>query len=120
MDINAMIKEYTDWLNHGFTVSKVGEYVELTTPFLDRNHDHLQIYVRRNSDGTYFLTDDGYVLGNLKSSGVSISRSTIEQIIRGFGITLNGDSLQIVAQPQDYAQKKHLLLQTMLTINSMA
>ena len=49
MDIQARIREYTDWLYSGFTATKVGEYYELTTPYLDRLNDHLQIYVRQVS-----------------------------------------------------------------------
>lgn len=124
MDIQSMIKEYTDWLYRGFSAVQVGEFIELTTPYLDRYNDHLQIYVKQNENGSYFLTDDGYVINNLKSSGVPILRShkrkeMLNRIARNFGVTVRGDVLEIQATKSDYPQKKHMLIQAMLTIDDM-
>ncbi len=119
-----MIREYADWLYSGFSAVKIGEFYELTTPYLDRYNDHIQIYVKQNENGSYFLTDDGYIISNLKSSGVSISRSTkrremLVRIARNFGVSVNGDNLEILAAKSNYPQKKHMLLQAMLTIDDM-
>lgn len=119
-----MIKDYTDWLYSEFSVVQVGEFYELTTPYLDRYNDHLQIYVKQNKNGSYFLTDDGYIINNLKSSGVAVNRSPkrkemLARIARNFGVTVNGDCLEIWATQSDYPQKKHMLIQTMLTVDDM-
>lgn len=124
MDIQNMIKEYTDWLYSGFVATKVGEYYEISTPYLDRYNDHMQIYVKQNSNGTFLLTDDGYILNNLKSSGVTITRSSkrkeiLNRIVRNFGVTINNDCLEIQATRSTYPQKKHMLLQTMLSVDDM-
>lgn len=124
MDIQNMIKEYTDWLYSGFVATKVGEYYEISTPYLDRYNDHMQIYVKQNSNGTYLLTDDGYILNNLKSAGVIISRSPkrkeiLNRIARNFGVSINNDCLEIQATRSTYPQKKHMLLQTMLSVDDM-
>lgn len=124
MDIQAMITEYTNWLNSSFSAVKVGEYYELTTPYFDRYNDHLQIYVKQIKNGSYFLTDDGYILNNLKSSGVSVTRSQkrkemLYRIARNFGIDINGESLEIQATKSNYPQKKHMLLQAMMSIDDM-
>lgn len=124
MNIHEMIRNYTDWLYDSFTATQVGEYFELTTPYLDRYNDHLQIYVKQNPNGTFLLTDDGYIINNLRSSGISITRSTkrkemLSRIIRNFGVSLNGDNLEIQATKSDYPQKKHMLIQTMLTVDDM-
>jgi hypothetical protein len=34
------------------------QYVEITTPYLDRHNDYTQIYVRRDN-GAFMLTDGG-------------------------------------------------------------
>lgn len=46
MDIKKMIDSYTDWLNKSISFEKIGEYYEITTPYLDRFNDYLQIYVK--------------------------------------------------------------------------
>lgn len=124
MDIQKMINDYTDWLNRGFTAVQVGEYYELTTPYLDRYNDHMQIYVKQESNGSYLLTDDGDIITNLASSGVSISRSPkrkkmLEHIARNFGVSINGEALEIRATQSTYPQKKHMLLQAMMTVDDM-
>ena len=124
MDIQKMIKEYTDWLYSSFSAVQVGEYYELTTPYLDRYNDHMQIYVKQESNGSYLLTDDGDIITSLASSGLFISRSPkrkrmLEHITRNFGISMNGNALEIRARKDTYPQKKHMLLQAMMTIDDM-
>lgn len=124
MDIQKMINDYTNWLNSGFTAVQVGEYYELTTPYLDRYNDHMQIYVKQESNGSYLLTDDGDIITSLASSGVSVSRSPkrkkmLEHIARNFGVSINGEALEIRATQSTYPQKKHMLLQAMMTVDDM-
>ncbi|MCD7853113.1 MAG: DUF1828 domain-containing protein [Oscillospiraceae bacterium] len=124
MDMQNMIKDYTDWLNKEFIVNRVGEYYELNTPYLDRYNDHLQIYVKQNPNGSFLLTDDGYILQNLRSSGVLLSRSPkrremLSRIANNFGISVNNECLEVQATKSTYPQKKHMLIQAMLTVDDM-
>lgn len=57
-ECQQMIDAYVAWLREGLAVEPVDEGCELTTPFLDRHNDHLQIYATRNN-GAYRLSDDG-------------------------------------------------------------
>lgn len=124
MEIQNLINEYTQWLNAGFSAVECGEFYELTTPYLDRYNDNIQIYVKQNENGSYFLTDDGYIISNLQSSGVSFSnapkrRDMLYRIARNFGVTVKDNNLEITATKSDYPQKKHMLIQTMLTVDDM-
>ncbi len=110
MDMQNMIKDYTDWLNKEFIVNRVGEYYELNTPYLDRYNDHLQIYVKQNPNGSFLLTDDGYILQNLRLSGVLLSRSPkrremLSRIANNFGISVNNECLEVQATKSTYPQK---------------
>ena len=94
----------------------------ITSPFLDRHHDYLQIYVQRNDSGL-LLSDDGYVLRDLRISGLDLNterrQEALDQIIRPFGVRLTGDELQVVATERDFAQKKHDLIQAMLAVGDL-
>ena len=46
MDIQKLIDNYTSWLRSEITFEKVGEYYEITTPYLDNANDHLLIYFK--------------------------------------------------------------------------
>ena len=65
LDIQKLIDEYAVWLKSEITFEKIGEYYEITTPYLDIDNDYLQIYVRQDGDGFYF-TDDSATIHKLK------------------------------------------------------
>ena len=44
------------------------EYVQITTPYLDRHNDYTQIYVRREAGG-FVLTDGSETINDLRASG---------------------------------------------------
>ena len=68
MDIQSYINEYVDWLKSEITFSKVGEYYEINTPFLDNDNDYLQFYVKQNGQEIFF-TDDGFTINGLEMAG---------------------------------------------------
>ena len=47
MDIQSLLDNYINWLKSEITFSQIGEYYEITTPFLDPSNDYLQIYVKQ-------------------------------------------------------------------------
>ena len=47
MDIQHYIDEYISWLKSEITFSKVGDYYEINTPFLDSANDYLQFYIKQ-------------------------------------------------------------------------
>ena len=55
-EIQSLVDEYTRWLKEKTLIRRVDEWVEITTPYLDRHNDYLQIYARRRN-GDYVLTD---------------------------------------------------------------
>lgn len=57
MEIKQLIDDYIHWLKKEITFEKIGEYYEITTPFLNSTNDFIQIYVRIDKD-TIFFTDD--------------------------------------------------------------
>ena len=121
-DCQQLIDAYVEWLRKGFSVKSLENACELTTPFLDRHNDHLQIYaVRRN--GTIVLSDDGYILSDLRTSGVDLStpkrKAVLESVLRGFGVRAEGKQLVIEASERTLGQRLHSLVQAMLAVNDM-
>ena len=46
-EIKQLLDEYARWLRDQSVLREVGDWVEITTPYMDRHNDHLQIYARR-------------------------------------------------------------------------
>ena len=123
-EINKLIAEYTSWLNSKISVAKYGETYELTTPFLDRFNDYLQIYVTPEKDGDLTLTDGGYIIDNLQASGVMLKQggkkmNRINQIIKNYGLSIEDYCIKTVSKESQFPQKKHAMVQAMLAIDEL-
>ena len=121
---DRLVEDYIRWLRLKTTVAPAGEGVcEITTPFLDRHNDHLQIYVRALGDDRYALTDDGYVVRDLRMSGCDLDtparKAALQVMLNGFGVRLDGDALQVETTRQRFACGKHSLLQAMIAVNDL-
>lgn len=125
IDCQQIIENYIKWIKDNTVIKSIksGTVCEISTPFLDRHNDHLQIYVKKQNT-KYILTDDGYTIADLSMSGMEINTPKREQIFRtvlnGFGVYLGGNNeLYIEANLNNIGQKKHYLLQAILAVNDM-
>lgn len=119
---------YIKWIRDNTTANKLkteqGEFTQISTPFLDRHNDHIVIYVKQQEDGSLFLTDAGYTLNDLEMCGCNVLSSqkrkdVLSTIIYGFGVQLDGEQICTKATVREFAQKKHSLMQAMLSVNDM-
>jgi hypothetical protein len=121
-ECQQLVEAYVEWLRRGITAETVGSACELTTPFLDRHNDHLQIYASRQN-GKFMLSDDGYIVSDLQSSGLDLNtprrKAVLETTLRGFGVHLNEGRLSIEASERNLGQRVHSLIQAMLALNDM-
>ena len=118
------VKErYINWLEHEISVNKIGEYLEITSPFLDRYNDYLQVYAKLEVDDEIILTDDAYIINNLQMSGVDINSSKRKQVLESFlnkyNVKLEEDALVTRSGIEDFPQKILFLMQAMLNIDDM-
>jgi hypothetical protein len=118
----VLVDAYIEWLRSKITVAEINGACEITTPFLDRHNDYMQIYIKP-TNGSYLLTDDGYTLNDLSLSGCDVSspgrHRLLTTILNGLGVRLDDDELVVEARPETFPQKKHALLQAMLAVNDM-
>ena len=121
-ELTRLIDEYTLWLKSGISLREVGASVEVTTPYLDRHNDHLQFYVTKE-DGAYVLTDDGYIIQDLRLSGCDLDtpkrKNLLTVTLNGFGVELRGQALESRASAETFSHKKHSLIQAMLAVNDL-
>ena len=121
MDIQKYIEEYTDWLKGEITFSKVGEYYEINTPFLDTDNDYFQIYVKQEGNELYF-SDDGYTLNSLEIAGFTMTpnrRKQLSSILGQYGVQLQKKELTLKAPTNQFAPKKHAFVQCLLHVSDM-
>lgn len=121
-EVQKLLDQYIAWLKDKTALRQIQDYVEITTPYLDRHNDHLQIYAKRENGG-YLLSDDGYVVGDLRLSGCELESRKRKDLLRltlnGFGVQLDGDALSVHASRDNFALRKHNLVQAMLAVNDL-
>jgi len=121
-EIQRLLDEYLVWLKDKTLLRQIDQWVEITTPYLDRHNDYLQIYARKANSG-YVLTDDGYTIEDLEQSGCKLNspkrQDLLKMTLNGFGVQLHGEALEVHASPDNFAARKHNLVQAMLAVNDM-
>lgn len=121
-ECQKLIDAYLAWLRQGLSVEDVGGACELTTPFLDRHNDHLQVYAIKKN-GAILLSDDGYILSDLRTSGLEIDtpkrKMVLDSVLNGLGVRTENNQLVVEASPNNLGQRLHSLVQAMLAVNDM-
>lgn len=117
-----LVNSYIDWLRQKIIIEDIKDVCEITTPFLDRHNDQIQVYIKKSDDG-FILTDDSYTITDLRLSGCEFNTEKrlqmLHSILNGFGVHLVDDELMIETRPNNFPQKKHDLLQTILAVNDL-
>lgn len=96
--------------------------MEITTPYLDRHNDHLQLYARSDR-GSITMTDEGYTIRDLEVSGCNMStpkrQELLKTVLNGFGVRINQGNLEVSATAENFGQRKHSLVQAVLAVNDL-
>ena len=121
-EVQRLLDQYWGWLREQTTIRDVGDHVEITTPYLDRHNDCLQMYAGKTKEG-FILTDDGYVLDDLAQAGVDTTsgkrRLLLDETLNGFGVQEVAGTLQVETTLDDFGLRKHSLLQAMLAVSDI-
>ena len=119
-------KDYIDWLYKSIDQFQVQENLyRITLPYLDRNNDCTEIYIRVNDDGNYHLTDDGETIGELELSNFDVFSSKrrkeiLNSILNAHGVLLSKNKeLYLDCTKDELPQKKHMLSQCMVKISDL-
>ena len=121
-NISPLIDTYYEWLKDETTFENVKDWVEITTPYLDRHNDYIQIYLKKEGE-QYLLTDGGATIDSLEQEGCSLSgenrKSLLRLILNGYGVKEKNRTLEITTKADNFALRKHSLLQAILSVNDM-
>jgi hypothetical protein len=122
-EIERLLNDYRVWLRDRTTLREVNDdWVEITTPYLDRHNDALQIYARAEN-GSYVLTDDSYTIHDLEASGCNLTTEKRQELLKmtlnGFGVQVKNEALEVRASSENFPARKHNLIQAILAVNDL-
>lgn len=117
-----LVSGYVSWLKEELRIEPLESGCVISSPFLDRHNDEIEIYIEKRND-VLWLTDDGYTLADLRHSSVALDtdkrQSHLKAILQGFGVRSEGDELCVATTSKDFPQRKHNLIQAILAVNDM-
>ena len=122
-EIDVLIENYFKWLKDKTVSKTINEtWTEITTPYLDRHNDYMQIYAKKDS-GSILLTDDGFIINDLELSGCTLDsprrKEMFQTILNGFGIEFENGNLCVKTSTDSFPEKKHDLIQAMIAVNDL-
>lgn len=121
-DTSLLMDNYLQWLKDKTSFKPVGDWMEITTPFLDRHNDCIQFYIKQDDD-MFLMTDDGYTVSDLEQSGCSLEspkrKALLETTVRGFGVELIENRIEVKTAKEKFSFGKHRLIQAMLAVNDL-
>ncbi|MCH4009661.1 DUF1828 domain-containing protein [Companilactobacillus sp.] len=128
LEITKLEQNIKDFYSKSFSVNDIDDssYLRVDTPFFDRHNDSLIIYAKKIGD-QYIITDGGYILDDLETDGIYISRSKkrkaiLKSQINSYSVQLNEENNELFVinkNIEDFAQSQNLLIQAMLFVNDM-
>ncbi|MCY4145868.1 MAG: DUF1828 domain-containing protein, partial [Chloroflexi bacterium] len=120
--IRQLTGKYHKWMSENTTLRTIENGVEITTPFLDRHNDMMQVYAELSGD-EIILTDDGYTIDDLEFYGLTVDsercRKLMHSNLNGFGVKREGNDLVTRATAKDFAMKLQNLLQAMIAVDDL-
>lgn len=117
-----LVDQYYGWLKSKTIWREINGWTEITTPYLDRHNDYIQIYLRQNGD-EWELTDDGETLTDLVQSGCDLDtprrKALLHTTLNGFGMHLSEGAITVKTKQDTFAMRKHNLIQSILAVNDL-
>lgn len=121
-EIEQFTENYFTWLKDKTMLKQIHDWVEITTPFLDRHNDYVQIYIKKEQN-QFILTDDGYTIADLRQSGCLLEsekrKRILQMTLNGFGVSQQQGELMVHATQENFSFKKHNLIQAILAVNDL-
>jgi len=123
-EINDVLANYWQWVKDKTILKQLqDDWVQVTTPHIDRHNDYLQIYIRKEDNG-FVITDDGYTIRDLVDCGCELKSNKRQELLKmtlaGFGVHLKDDhTLVIQTTPENFPVKQHNIIQAMLAVNDL-
>ncbi|MDR2646140.1 MAG: DUF1828 domain-containing protein, partial [Holosporaceae bacterium] len=81
------------------------------------------MYLKKTEDDYYLLTDDGATILGLKQDGCTLDSPKRQEllllVLNGYGVSLVDNKLQVTATVDNFAYRKHSIIQAILTVNDM-
>ena len=117
-----VVRNYVDWLQQHTEIETMEDgWERVTLPFTDRHGDFLQCYVTQREDGSYVITDDGYVLSDpILRARIAQKPKEWQDVLASYDVQwVDGERLERIVPAGAPAIGLNSFVQVMLAINGL-
>lgn len=123
-EIEKLMTSYTDWFRSEIDTGDASlGWTSVAVPFLDHHNDYIEFYVGCEDEG-YVLSDDGWAIREVETSGVDPRSprcvSIIGPTLRGLGVEMVEDELRVFTSAETFGKRIHDLIQAMLYVSDLS
>ena len=98
----------------------IGNWAAITTLFLDRHNDNIQIYILPQGKDKYRLTDDGWTINDRGFDFNTLEEKVlIENTLSICDAKLRGHAIEVMADGEALPHKVNSLLLAIFAVNAM-
>lgn len=119
-NIEKRMNAYFDWLKENYKYKKMGQSIEIMTPFENHLNDTIRIYLDELPNGQLLLSDDGLTLNELDMYGINLDaiqfKHALNDILNSYGLTIKNEEIITTFKNDRFPQAKHNLIQAILKI----
>lgn len=124
--IDRLKKEYMEWAQKQIKLDQYDDFIEITTPYVDMNHDFISLFLSKQGDH-YRLTDDGYIMDELSTLGIDIEKSEkrnhfFRRTLNIFGVSYNSSTFELYVtfhSIKEYPEMQQRLIQCLIRVSDM-
>jgi len=124
--IDQLQQEYLNWAKKKYQFNDFSDFIEITTPFLDLNNDYISLFISE-SNKTYTITDDGYVINELITLGIDITKKGkrndyFKATLNIFGVKFDHSTNELLVNFNNinlFPEMQHRLLQCVIRVSDM-
>lgn len=110
-----------DWLNLSLIELEHRDCVEIVTPFTTSNNDCISLYVEKEKERKYRITDGGDTIGNLFYYGYSVDtkeeKDRLNCLVRTKGAHIEDSELVVYANDEDFGFQANKLIQIAIGVS---
>ena len=118
-----LIDSYLKWLKENIILKQIEEYTSEKTTLLNRHNNYIQFYMKKCKDGSIYLTDDGYTISDLESSGFIFNtkkrKELLNNILLNYHLELKDDCIITQTSEENFPFRKHFFIQGIISINDL-
>lgn len=121
VDQSSLIADCVAYFRSQTEGKTVGDYTEITFPYMDSNNDCLNLYIKIIGSDLFEVTDCGSAFENLEMNGINLDqvKDIIIRLTSAHGVEFSGGVLRLLSSSDLLGSNCHRMLQVLIKLDTL-